>query len=177
MRILVALIGRTMPGFHPLLDLIGKEFGATVTTEFLDMPITRSFRSQRGQYDAEVFLKELAPMVSHHADMTAFITREDLFAGGLNFVFGLASGRNCIVSLARLDPRFYGPVSSPAKANAIFKERIQKETLHELGHTSGLGHCDDKNCVMSFSNSLEEVDAKGRAFCERCKKEIKTKSG
>jgi archaemetzincin len=177
MRILVVLLGRTMPGFHALLDSIAKEFGAAATTEFIDEPFTRSFRSSRRQYDAEVFLRELAPLVSHHADKAIFITREDMFAGGLNFVFGLASGKNCILSLARLDPRFYGPVSGPAAANALFKERILKEALHELGHTFGLGHCSDRNCVMSFSNSLEDVDAKGGAFCGRCKEGIKTKSG
>jgi archaemetzincin len=170
-------MGRTVPGFHPLLDLLSREFGATVTTEFIDAPLTRSFRSRRRQYDAGVFLKELAPMVSHHVDLALFITREDLFSDGTLFIFGMALGRNCIVSLARLDPRFYGPVSSPAEANALFKERIQKEVLHELGHALGLGHCPNPKCAMAASKSLQGVDAKGVAFCGRCKKQIKTKSG
>jgi archaemetzincin len=177
MRILVVLLGRTLPGFHPLLDSIAKEFGAKVTTEFIDAPFTRSFRPARKQYDAGVFLSELASRVSHHVDKAIFITREDMFAGELNFVFGLTSGKNCIVSLARLDPRFHGHVHDAAKANALFKARILKEAFHELGHASGLGHCGDQACVMSFSNSLDEVDAKGTAFCGRCKKGIKTKSG
>ena len=165
-----------MPGFHALLDAIAREFGAMVTTEMLDEPLTRSFRSQRNQYDAEVFLKELAPLVSHHAEKSVFITREDLFAHGLNFVFGFAKGKNSIVSLARLDPRFYGPVQDAAAANALFKERIQKEVMHELGHASGLAHCGGRACAMSFSNSLAEVDWKGLAFCESCRNTLKKPS-
>ncbi len=176
MRILVVLLGRTMPGFHPLLDAISREFGAAVTTELIDEPLTRSFRSQRRQYDAGVFLKELAPAVASEADKAVFITRDDLFGSHFPFVFGMAKGKSCIVSLARLDPRFYGPISSPATANALFKERIAKEVVHELGHTFGLGHCRNRKCVMAFSRSLEGVDAKGKSFCKRCKKEIKTKS-
>lgn len=177
MRILVVLLGRTIPGFHHLIDSISREFGAKVTTELIDEPMTRSFRSSRDQYDALALLKELAPMVSPHVDRAVFITRKDLFSGGAAFIFGVALGKNCIVSLARLDPRFYGPVSDATEANVLFKERIAKEVLHELGHTFGLGHCRNRKCVMTASHWLEGVDAKGRAFCERCKEEIKTKSG
>lgn len=176
MRILVVLLGRTVPGFHPLLDAIAAEFGATVTTAFMDEPMTRSFRSSRKQYDAVAFLKELAPLAAGAADKAVFITREDLFSSGMQFVFGVTLGKTSLVSLARLDPRFYGPVPDPAAANALFKERILKEVVHELGHASGLGHCGSEKCVMVFSNSLANVDAKRSAFCAKCKKEIKTKS-
>ena len=177
MRILVVLLGRMVPGFHPLIDSISREFGATLTTEFVDAPFTRSFRRRRNQYDAGVMLGELAPLVSHHAERALFITPDDLFGSRFPFIFGMAKGKNCIVSLARLNPRIHGPIYSPSQANALFKERIHKEVLHELGHTFGLGHCSDRNCVMAFSGSYEGIDAKGKSFCERCKKEIKTKSG
>ncbi len=50
----------------------------------------------------------------------------------------------------------------------FFFERVKKELLHELGHTFGLGHCQDKGCIMSFSNSVLEVDLKGLGFCSKC---------
>jgi len=177
MRILVVLLGRTIPGFHPLVDAISRTFGAKVTTELIDPPFTRSFRSSRNQYDAEVLLEELTPLVSEHADKAVFITRDDLFGSDFPYIFGMAKGKNCIVSLYRLDPRAYGPVKDAAAANALFKERILKEVIHELGHTFGLQNCGDPKCVMAFSRSIEGLDAKGRAFRGSCSEEIKTKSG
>jgi archaemetzincin len=87
-----------------------------------------------------------------------------------NFIFGLAQlrGRVALVSTRRLDPTFYGEKPSPG----LFLERVVKEAIHELGHTFGLGHCADPRCVMSFSNSISDVDAKSAAFCPDCKKKL-----
>ena len=49
-----------------------------------------------------------------------------------------------------------------------FRQRLAKELMHELGHGEGLGHCRDPKCMMHFSNSLTEVDAKSGEFCARC---------
>ena len=46
--------------------------------------------------------------------------------------------------------------------------RLQKEAVHELGHTFGLIHCDTAGCVMTRSVNLLEVDAKRVALCELC---------
>lgn len=165
MRIALVLVGRTVPGFNQLADSLIRMFSARITTAMLDFPLTRSFRKQRSQYDGELFLKELP--ASADVDRTIFITREDLFAGDLNFIFGLAQGRRCIVATARLDPRFYGETDME-KAKKLFSERVVKEAIHELGHTLGLPHCTDSKCVMSFSNSIEDVDLKGMHFCSKC---------
>jgi len=170
-RIALILVGRTLPGFNDLVDRLNQEFQGGVTTAFVDFPMTRSFRSKRSQYDAEVLLKDLLRFASLGAEKTVFLVREDIFAGSLNFIFGLASQDGCIVSLARLDPRVYGAVKDMKKANSLFKERILKEVLHELGHTFGLDHC-DKRCVMVFSNSIEDVDAKSASFCAECEKNL-----
>lgn len=61
-----------------------------------------------------------------------------------------------------------GEVEDPAEAKELFKERLIKEALHELGHAFGLPHCDNKRCVMVFSNSIKDVDFKGAKFCEGC---------
>ena len=52
---------------------------------------------------------------------------------------------------------------------ALLTARLQKECLHELGHTFGLAHCTDGTCVMSRSNSVLDVDRKGATFCRDCR--------
>jgi len=173
MRIQLVLVGRTMPGFNELLTYVHKQFRAHVSLQFIDFPMTRAFRKERNQYEAEVLLHDLVRLTAPEADRTVFITREDIFSKPLNFVFGLAAGNSCIVSTARLDPRFYGELKDAAQASeaiALFHERLVKEVVHELGHTLGISHCDDKKCVMVFSNSIHDVDFKGKVFCENCDK-------
>jgi len=50
----------------------------------------------------------------------------------------------------------------------VFLERLHKECLHELGHTYGLIHCPHLACVMHLSNTIQDVDLKGRAMCRDC---------
>ena len=75
----------------------------------------------------------------------------DLYVADLNFVFGLAdSHQKCaIISLARLQPEFFGQPGDPQ----LFRERALKEAIHELGHLRNLRHCSNPACVMFFSNS------------------------
>lgn len=47
----------------------------------------------------------------------------------------------------------------------------KKTVLHEIGHTLGLEHCDNKNCLMSIYNDDYVV----RDFCSNCKKKINRK--
>lgn len=95
----------------------------------------------------------------------------DLYTPGLNFVFGVVSalgGKLGVVSTARLREEFYG--ASPNES--LFKERLEKEVIHELGHLFGFKHCPDPYCVMHFSNSLRDTDIKLAEFCEKCKKKF-----
>ncbi|SNQ60426.1 hypothetical protein [Candidatus Methanoperedens nitratireducens] len=97
----------------------------------------------------------------------------DLFVPGLNFVFGLASGNNAVISLVRLRPEYY----RERKNEYLFRERSLKEAIHEPGHTFGLHHCPDIRCIMHFSNRLEDTDIKGPGFCKACSNKIRNKLG
>lgn len=126
-----------------------------------------AYDRRRDQYVARSFLRLLG---AFGGDRTLGVTDRDLYMSGLRFVFGQAEapGRTAIISLSRL------------KVGADidqFMERCVKEAIHELGHTFGLGHCDDPRCVMSFSVSLDDTDRKGRWFCKPCSRRLERLRG
>lgn len=124
-----------------------------------------AYNPNRRQYLASKVLHEIKKIKANYTDKVLGLTDVDLYAIGLNFVFGQAElgGRNCLISVIRLDPKFYHDNYN----ENLFYDRILKEAVHELGHTFGLKHCNDRKCVMVFSNSLLDTDYKSSNFCER----------
>ncbi len=112
----------------------------------------KAYSPEREQYSGDFILKYLNRIILSENWKLLGVTEEDLYAKGLNFIFGIAqiSGRNAVISLSRLKGKM--------------RERALKEAVHELGHTFGLLHCKTKSCVLSFSNNLDEVDAKNSDF-------------
>jgi archaemetzincin len=137
-------------------DLAGAGFDTTVTDR--EEAPESAYHPDRRQYWADAFLSVLR---RHAGERVLGVTDFDLYVDGLNFVFGLAEshGRVALISLAHL-----GANADPGKARA----RALKEALHELGHTLGLGHCDNSRCVMRFSNCLADTDRKTGRLCARC---------
>jgi archaemetzincin len=122
---------------------------------------------QRDQYLAGAILRALREVEEPDAERLLGVADLDLYAPGLNFVFGQATmgGRKAVIALPRLRQSFYGLPDDPE----LYQARVVKEAVHELGHTYGLSHCHDPRCVMSFSNSLRDVDRKSHTFCPACR--------
>ncbi len=137
--------------------------------EALEVPES-AYHPNRAQYEAAGLLKHVNSIARELEGKALAVTEEDLFSDDLNFVFGQARrpGRLAVLSLHRLKPEFYG-VGEDEK---LFLERAVKEAVHELGHTFGLGHCGNEKCVMSFSNSIADVDAKKKSFCKSCRRKL-----
>ncbi len=130
----------------------------------------QAYSESRRQHLASAFVK-LAEEArrAHKADIGLIVTSLDLYAPGLNFVFGEATLRAGVVSTARLRQSFWGlPEDS-----RLFLRRLAVVARHEVGHTLGLPHCIDWSCFMHFHNSVYELDAGGAELCEGCWRKLR----
>lgn len=75
--------------------------------------------------------------------------------------FGLQPGNACVISTFRLNP---------AKLDIQFYKVI----LHELGHTAGLPHCPNTNCLMRDAEGGNHLDEEN-GFCPKCNNYLRSK--
>jgi len=154
-----------------LLDELGAklpaEFRAACDVLPADPEPSYAFNSNRRQYCSTEILARLTRRVVPSGSRLLGVTCFDLYIPILTFVFGEAqlTGPCAVVSAHRLRQEFYGlPPDAP-----LLRERLMKEVVHELGHTFGLTHCGDHECVMASSHSVEWIDIKTSRFCSNCR--------
>jgi archaemetzincin len=124
-----------------------------------------AYNRKRNQYLSTAILKTLMEQKEYMVyGKVLGVVDQDLYVPELNFVFGEAGQKAAVISLTRLRQEFY---RVPQDQNLFYK-RALTEAVHELGHTYGLGHCRNPQCVMFFSNSLMDTDRKGPEFCPEC---------
>lgn len=119
-----------------------------------------AYNEDRGQYYSTALLERLSAVCPPKSRVLG-VTPLDLYVPILTFVFGEAqlAGPCAIVSSFRLP--------EPGRPE-LLSERLLKEAVHELGHTFGLRHCHNWECVMASSHSVERLDIKSTAFCGAC---------
>ncbi len=122
--------------------------------------------AERNQVDADRLLESVEALPRSESCQTVAISSHDVGNRIFSFFFGRArvDGRAAIVSIARLDPAYYGLPED----RDLLVTRIVKEILHEIGHNAGLRHCEDQDCLMHFSADVESIDLRGRDYCEGC---------
>lgn len=129
-----------------------------------------AFHPERGQYHSSEILGRMQQHVTSRCWRLMGVTAVDLYIPILTFVFGEAQlgGRCGVVSVHRLRQEFYGLPPDPE----LLRQRLLKETVHELGHTLELTHCEDYGCVMAASHSVEWIDVKDSYLCSACEKRV-----
>lgn len=171
-RVVACGAGEVQPS-GPLLKAVAaalaREFRAVATIEGQSVDTAFAHHPERDQYHSTAIIERLSQL-NGNADLIMGVTEVDLYIPILTFVFGEAQlgGTIAIVSSHRLTQEFYGLPADPD----LTTERLVKEAVHEAGHTTGLTHCDDYECVMAATHAVEYLDLKKATFCAECRARI-----
>jgi archaemetzincin len=125
-----------------------------------------AFHGERQQYHSSEILFRMQELLTTDSWRMLGVAAVDLYIPILTFVFGEAQmgGPCAVVSVHRLHQEFYGL----PRDTQLFRQRVTKEAVHELGHTVSLTHCDDYRCAMAPSHAVEWIDLKERTLCSAC---------
>ena len=129
-----------------------------------------AFHGERRQYHSSQILIKMQERLRQNTWRILGVTTVDLYIPILTFVFGEAQigGPCAVVSAYRLRQEFYGLEANPE----LMAERLLKESVHEIGHTLELMHCQDYRCAMAPSHEVEWIDLKDRTLCPSCSSRI-----
>jgi archaemetzincin len=146
---------------------VEREFSLPVHVKEGHFDLSDYYDLSRSQYNGNRLLHEVDERFSSNWTKTLGILNVDLFIPILTYIFGQAflNGKSGIASIYRLGNERYGMAAN----ESLLIERFRKEAIHELGHTFGLIHCHDQDCVMRSSTYVEDIDQKSHHLCKNCR--------
>jgi archaemetzincin len=132
------------------------------------------YHAERQQYHSSEILQRMQALVRPQDWRLLGVTDRDLYIPILKYVFGEAQmgGPCALVSFHRLRQEFYGL----DRDDALLSQRLLKESVHELGHTLDLHHCQDYRCAMASSHAVEWIDLREATLCDSCRSQVEAKT-
>jgi len=126
---------------------------------------------KRLQYNAAAVIEKIEKEAVKQQAKILGIVDIDLFIPVFTHVLGEArqGGEAAVISIYRL---LEGKNENTIPSSLIL-ERAAKVALHEASHLFNLSHCMDKNCLMHFSGSLEDIDSLSFYCCRYCSAYLK----
>jgi archaemetzincin len=151
-----------------MAESIGDQFGLGVKITANQGVPAYAFDAARQQYNSNVILKNLLSLCPPDGLKILGVTHVDLFSPIFSFVFGEAQfgGKGMVISSFRLGIETQ---EGTTEGCPTLISRLEKEAIHELGHTFGIRHCADPDCVMHYSTGLACADRKFAFFCRACR--------
>jgi archaemetzincin len=143
-----------------------------VVIQELRIDLSEYYDAQRRQYNAHNLLKLIDEKYAEPNCKTIGLFQVDIFIPIFTYIFGQAyiNGKSAIASLYRLSNELYGLSEDRELLNA----RFCKVVLHELGHTFGLKHCINYQCIMRVGSYVEDIDQKLDSLCLTCNSELES---
>lgn len=143
-------------------DLIASGFHVSIEAS-VALPF-RALDQKKNRYQAQTMLNYLRSL---QGGRVVGVMQQDLYSYIIKSIKGMAdfAGRAAIISLCQLLAR---------EELSLLRQRICKLTTHELGHTYGLEHCENTQCVMHDAVGFELWDKAENGFCEKCCSKILT---
>jgi archaemetzincin len=155
---------------HSLLENLRSDLAKSLRVECEIHPLrldpAPSYHAERQQFHSSELLQVMGQLVRPGDWRLLAIADVDLYIPILKYVFGEAQmgGPCAIVSAFRLRQEFYGL----PQEERLLQDRLLKESVHELGHTLDLRHCEDYRCAMASAHAVEWIDLRERSWCESC---------
>ena len=128
-----------------------------------------TFYAPRKRYRAEKLLDHLDAWLPSDCDRIVGITHKDISTTKGKYEdwgilgMGRVPGKSCVVSSFRVRKKL---------AEVPADERLARVAIHELGHTLGLPHCPNRNCLMEDAQGSVVTIDRETHLCERCLKII-----
>jgi archaemetzincin len=144
---------------------IKKVYSNTILLKPVKLP-SQAFYRPRSRYRADTIIAWLSRR-TQRSHVTIGVTSKDVSTDKGKIidwgVMGLAyqPGNACVVSTFRL-----------SKKN--LNDQLFKVSIHELGHTQGLPHCENKTCYMADAEGGNPTDSE-TGFCPKCKRVLERK--
>ncbi len=152
--------------------------------ELLYSRLLREMEGQRGIRMNKIFALTTFPLVSRNRYFDFY----EKFLGVHETLLGL---RMMMLSMKPFEPEGLSRLLAAGKTGEdldvdvkrqvkmklhLFKDRLLKGVLHEVGHSFGLEHCHNQ-CVMNSPASMEEWDLRTPGYCDDCMAKLRTSLG
>lgn len=171
-RVYLAFINRHHPVYWKNL---ARDLKKSILADFdpieVNLDLQLFYSEERHQFHSTLILSKILNSLPEDGEKIVGITNVDIYIPILTFLFGEAQlgGSGALVSTYRLRNEFYGL----RKNDRLLYQRTLKEVLHELGHTFGLIHCKNYQCVMHSSTYVEDIDLKLAQMCTECQQQLR----